>query len=181
MKMRLMFGLVWCVFNLQAQVKQIPLLTLKDQQVYLPFNTPFTVLVFLSPECPLCQNYTLTLNKLREQFYPKVTFIGIVPGNYFTNHTIGNYRQSYGVQFEIYRDPNKELTKRLNATVTPEVVVLNKEGNILYQGRIDNWAFEVGRKRKLITSHDLQDALTALLKHEQVAIKKTRAIGCFIE
>ncbi|MFA6262235.1 MAG: redoxin family protein [Bacteroidia bacterium] len=181
MKLRLMFGLVWCAFNLQAQVRQIPLLTLKDQQVYLPLSTPYIVLVFLSPECPLCQNYTLTLNKLQDQFSPQVTFIGIVPGIYFTNHSIRNFKQAYGVQFEIYRDPDKELTKRLGATVTPEVVVLNKEGRVLYQGRIDNWAYEVSRKRKLITQHDLQDALYALLNNKKVAIKKTKAIGCFIE
>lgn len=181
MRRLLLFGILFGMLNLQAQVKHIQLLTLKDQRAYIPFNTTYTVLIFLSPECPLCQNYTLTLNTLQEQFSPQVSFIGIVPGNYFTNHIIREFKQSYAVRFEILRDPNKALTRRLGATVTPEVVVLNKLGNVLYQGRIDNWAYEVGRKRKQITQHDLRDVLNALLNNQKITIKRTKAIGCFIE
>ena len=81
----------------------------------------------------------------------------------------------------LLRDPENKLVKALGATITPEVFVLNGQYEVMYSGRIDNWAYELAKKRKLITAHDLQDALEAMLAGKKVIVTQTKAVGCFIE
>jgi hypothetical protein len=78
-------------------------------------------------------------------------------------------------------DAKAAFAKQLGATITPEVFVLGKSQETLYSGRIDNWAYELGRKRKVITEHNLLDALNAIDKKQKIKITKTKAVGCYIE
>lgn len=141
-----------------------------------------SVLMFLSPECPLCQSYSLTLTQLEKEFQEKgVRFYGIIPDVSFSNAVVNAYAQQYHMRMPMLRDDNRAVTNLLAAKVTPEVVVVNSNGAVVYQGRIDNWAYELGKKRRVITEHNLKDALTAIVSNQPIAVKKTKAIGCFIE
>jgi hypothetical protein len=51
----------------------------------------------------------------------------------------------------------------------------------LYQGRIDNWAYELAKKRRVITEHNLRDALNSIVHNQPIKITKTKAVGCYIE
>ena len=44
----------------------------------------YKLFIFLSPECPLCQQASAGLNKLFEQYNNKVAFYGIVPGKTYS-------------------------------------------------------------------------------------------------
>ncbi|MCU0423773.1 MAG: redoxin domain-containing protein [Bacteroidia bacterium] len=141
-----------------------------------------TVIYFLSPECPLCQSYSLTINQIYTRFKDnEFNFIGIIPGRNYSVDEIKSYGRKYKLQVELLRDTASLLVNKLQATITPEVFVLNKNGDILYSGRIDNWAYELGRKRTVITEHNLINALQEINAGKQVSIKKTKAVGCFIE
>lgn len=143
---------------------------------------PYTVYIFLSPECPLCQSYSLTLKLLHEKYATKgFTFIGVVPGTDFTNEQITTYKIKYKIPFLILKDETSQLVKKMKATITPEVFLVNAKQQILYQGRIDNWAYELGKKRKVITEHDLLNAIDAMLLQKPIIVSKTKAIGCYIE
>ena len=145
-------------------------------------NKHTTAVVFLSPECPLCQNYTLTLNNMIKKYWNNnVKIIGIFPGTFFSKADFLDFKKKYKVSFPLYTDASNMLTKRLGATVTPEVFLIDSQGKIQYKGRIDNWAYEVSRKRKVITQHDLQNALESLIHHQPILVTQTKAIGCFIE
>lgn len=140
------------------------------------------VYVFVSPECPLCQSYSLTLRNIYDQYYRKgVEMIGIVPGTDFTNAQIAAYIKEYKIPFTILKDEQLKLVQHYGATITPEVVVTDTKGGMLYRGRIDNWAYELGKKRKVITEHNLKDALESILAGKPVKVSQTKAVGCFIE
>jgi hypothetical protein len=68
----------------------------------------------------------------------------------------------------------------MQATITPEVFVMNQKKEIVYSGRIDNWAYELGKKRTVITEHDLANVLENLNKGIVVKPYQTKAVGCFI-
>jgi hypothetical protein len=51
---------------------------------------------------------------------------------------------------------------------------------LVYSGRIDNWAYELGKKRTVITSHDLENVLQNLSAGKEVKPFQTKAVGCFI-
>lgn len=141
-----------------------------------------TVFIMMSPECPLCQSYSLTLNNLNKKYAPQgVTFYGIVPGKLYTATSINAFMQTYAISFPMYFDLDKHFTTQMKATKTPEVFVMDNKSMVRYRGRIDNWAYELGKKRKVITEHELIDALEALVSNQPIRVPKTEPIGCYIE
>lgn len=157
-------------------------ITGKQVSVNTLIHKRLTVVVFVSPDCPLCQSYSLTLRQLYNTYSSQgVNMMGIIPGTDYSDKEIVNFKANYSIPFVLYKDPDYSVTKRFDATITPEVVVLDTHGKIRYQGRIDNWAYELGKKRKVITEHNLKDAIESLLKGEAVKEPRTKAIGCFIE
>ena len=77
-------------------------------------------------------------------------------------------------------DADASLAARVNASITPETVVIDHAGAVRYRGRIDNFYVAFGRSRQVVTVHDLRDVLDAVLAGKTVAAPVTQAIGCFI-
>lgn len=145
-------------------------------------HTPLAVFFFLSPECPLCENYSRTINQLRDRFSSDtVAFYGIFPGTYYSPAEIRAFLSRYRPQVTVLLDPDYAVTHRLGATVTPEAYLLDAAGQVHYQGKIDNWIPKLGQKRVHITEHYLRDALEARLQGQAVAVRRVPAIGCLIE
>ena len=158
--------------NLKGQVSTIPAITKRKP----------TVFIFISPECPLCQSYTLTINQLIKEYTNKgIQFIGIVPGKDFSQQQVISFNRTYQSTLPIWFDKHFKLTQALGATITPEVFFVSNNGKLLYSGRIDNWAYELSKKRKVITQHDLMNALEGYLHHKPITTIKTKAVGCYIE
>ncbi|GAB4424391.1 MAG: hypothetical protein OHK0039_41570 [Bacteroidia bacterium] len=142
----------------------------------------YTVLFFLSPECPLCQNYSRTIAQLRTR-YPgqDLAFYGIFPGTHYDSDEIRAYLDTYSPPVIPLRDPAYHVTRALGAQVTPEAFLLDATGQVLYSGKIDNWIPKLGQKRSVITEYYLQDAIGAALAGRPVPLRHIPAIGCFIE
>lgn len=163
-----------------TQVQKIPL-EKRGKKAFISFShTALSLLVFLSPECPLCKNYSLVLNELQLLFKSKVSIYGVVPGTTYTDQEVGDYVKDYKVTFPVLIDPDKALTSYVQATVTPEVVLVNQAGNIVYRGAIDDWVEELGRKKIRPKQHFLKEAINQYLQNKPVAIKQTTAKGCWI-
>jgi hypothetical protein len=54
---------------------------------------------------------------------------------------------NYKLEIPVWIDLKKELSNYLQATVTPEVVLLNKKGELIYRGAIDDWVEKLGQKK----------------------------------
>lgn len=160
-------------------------LTLDSTRVRLDSILPSqaaVALFFLSPECPLCQNYSVTIAQLQEDYISEdISFFGIVSGEYYSDSEIKGFLIKYKLDLPVILDPHLNLADHFDATITPEVLLVGKSGETLYQGAIDNWAISLGQKRPKITEHYFANALNAYLAEEEISPKKTEAIGCFIE
>lgn len=141
------------------------------------------VLIFLAPECPLCISYAPKLKDFHSSYAQngKIRFVGVFPGKKYSLPEIEKYLAENPLSFPCILDPDKRLTQELKASITPECVVLDKKGKKLYQGRIDNWAYALGKKRRVITAHDLKEVLEKRSKGEALLFRKTEAVGCVIE
>ncbi len=65
--------------------------------------------------------------------------------------------------------------------MTPEVILYNNtKDEIIYQGRIDNKFYKLGRRRNVVTEHDLESAIKSTLNNEAVEKSYAQPIGCFI-
>ncbi len=172
------------LFVCKCTAQNFALKTLEGKTIYIQHFQKYkgTVIYFISPECPLCQGYSQTINQIKKQYESKkFRFIAVVSGKYFNTLQVKNFVQEYLFNIPVYMDNDFNLARKLNATVTPQVFVLNQYQQIKYSGRIDNWAYDVGKKRKIITEHDLLNALYAVDKNKQIIKPKTKAVGCFIE
>ncbi len=150
---------------------------------HLSFAQPgkgLRVYVFLSPECPLCQNYTRTLNQLEQNYAGKLTIYGIVPGKTWKAVDLSNFESKYHLTFPLQIDRDLQLTHRLHATTTPEVVLMTADNIIVYQGAIDNWYKTLGKAQNHPTQNYLQDAIDYTLRHETPPVQKTTPVGCLI-
>jgi hypothetical protein len=85
--------------------------------------------------------------------------------------------------FRILRDIVKDME---NDTITDKkigsyTIHIRKHANDIYSGRIDDWAYALGKKRKQITDLSLVNALEDILNEKIIKNPKTIAIGCYIE
>lgn len=141
-----------------------------------------TVYVFLSENCPISQFYTLTLKELHREFSGEdLEFTGVFPNATSTPETVAEFKTRYELPFKLQPDPEQKLTKLLKATITPEVIVKNEAtGAIVYQGRIDDSYYRVGKRRAVAKEPDLKNALQELKNHQTVSKPATAAVGCYI-
>lgn len=140
-----------------------------------------TVFVFLDGNCPICQRYASILNQIHQDYQAQdILVVGVFPepnGPQFSGHS---YQDEYGIDFPLLADPDLRLTNRLNATITPEVVVVDGRGEIRYRGAISNWFLGPGEKRAIVTEHYLQDALDRLIAGAELDVTRTKPVGCYI-
>ena len=140
------------------------------------------VMLFLTPECPLCQNYTVAMRKLEKDYSVKdIPFIGVISGNFYTKEEVRSYKLKYDLEMDILFDPEFKLSKFYGATTTPEAVFIDNVGKLKYMGAIDNWAISLGKKRLNTTEHYLSDALDNFLSGNKIDPERTKPVGCFIE
>jgi hypothetical protein len=76
------------------------------------------------------------------------------------------------------RDPHGELIRRAHATVAPEAAVFDAQGRLRYHGRIDDRWIDAGQSRAFPRTHDLEQAIAAVLAGRTVAPSRTQAVGC---
>lgn len=167
----------------KPEVHEIILTDLDDSAISInPSENALTVIYFLSPECPLCINYTLAMRNLDEEFgSDSVAFYGVHAKEWFDTEEVKRFALKYNVGFEMVLDDGNKLANALGATVTPEVFVLNSNSEILYSGKIDNWVNELGKKKLEVSEHYLKNALLAWRDGKTIRPKRTEPKGCLIE
>jgi len=124
-----------------------------------------------------------TIKELAQQYQShSVSVVGYFPAG-LTKKESKAFRKEYQVpeMIQFVDDKKHVMTDKYGATITPEVVLLDKKQQVIYQGAIDNWFFELGRYRLEITEHYLKEAIEASLQGQSPFLKKTEAIGCFIQ
>jgi peroxiredoxin len=189
----LLIVLISCCLHLQAQtndsvfsaatLSSVKLVNTDNNQPGYFLKTTSekpSIFIFLSPECPLCKNYSSTLNTLYQQFKDNIAFYGIIPGDAYSSKEIKAFSSNYKISFPLLIDSNKILSNYLQASITPQVILLNQKQHLLYKGAIDNWAVSLGKQRVKPTRFYLKDAIEESLQNELITIKRTQAVGCKI-
>jgi len=145
-------------------------------------NDEIEVYIFMHENCKICQFYTLKLKELHEEFASdKIVFKGIFPAKDAKDENLLAFKTAYEMPFEMVNDKEQIITKRLKATITPEVVVLNKsKDQIIYRGRIDDSYYKIGRRRNVNRTNELFDVLTAIKSNKEIKTENQPAIGCYI-
>src|SRR5262245_3123011 len=140
-----------------------------------------TVVVFISFECPVSNSYATQLNELAKDSAAKgVTVVLVCPADESPEAVTKAAAASFKPTMPVLIDSKKEFATALKAAATPEVFLLDAEGVVRYRGRIDDaWSARL-KRNPVVSSHDLQDALAAVLAGKPVATAVTKPVGCEI-
>ncbi|MFT4535237.1 MAG: peroxiredoxin [Saprospiraceae bacterium] len=140
-----------------------------------------TLYLFLLDDCPICLNYTTLLNDLYTEYGSRISFLGYFPNFSSKPKKIDFFKKTYGIEFPLQTDYHKAQAKKWNAVVTPEVILYNNTTKkIIYQGRIDNKFVRLGKRRNIVTEHELINAIEQTLDSKEVLTPYAEPIGCFI-
>src|SRR5262249_52016570 len=138
------------------------------------------VVLFVGTECPVNNAYAPRLRELHQQYSPRgVEFVAINPNRQDTPEKIAAHARKHGLPFPVLKDADQAVVRQLGARRTPEAFVLDAQGMLRYQGRIDD-QFGVGYNRPKPTRNDLAEALEEVLAGKPVSQPSTRVAGCLI-
>jgi hypothetical protein len=144
-------------------------------------DTPATVFLFISSDCPISNRYAPEYRRLYEAFEARgVRFWLVYPNPADSPEIVRGHLHAFAYPMRALRDPEHLLVKRAKVTVTPEAAVFDKHGQLTYRGRIDDRYASIGLERPAATQHDLYDALKNTIAGDLVIRPITQAVGCFI-
>jgi mono/diheme cytochrome c family protein len=139
------------------------------------------VVVFLGTECPLSNAYLPVLADLHHRYAERgAAFVGVNSNRQDTPDRVADHARQHAVPFAVVKDVGNRLADRLDARRTPEAIVLDSTGRVLYRGRIDD-QFGIGYARPGKPSRsDLAAALDEILAAKPVSVAQTPVAGCLI-
>ena len=139
-----------------------------------------TVLVFLDVECPIANAMAPELERLRRTYEPEgFAFRHVYPDGTRDRAAIDAHAAAYALGAMVVRDPDHRLVDRCGATIAPEAAIV-VDGELVYRGRVDDRAPELGARRPAPRSRDLDRALAALLNGRRPDPDRTEAVGCHL-
>ena len=139
------------------------------------------LLFFVTTDCPVANSYVPEMNRIRDAYSPRgIAVYAVQAETSIADAAVLKSAQEYHYGFPLLLDPQQELVKLANATVTPQAAVLAPDGRVLYLGRIDNRVEDFGKQRPQATRSDLREALDAVLDGRPVPHPTTKSIGCAI-
>ena len=144
-------------------------------------KSKLNVYVFVAEECPISINMTPALNQISARFINEANFNLVFPLENSTIASSEKFKNKYHLDnFKVILDKKQKLTKLLHAEVTPEAIITNENGKILYKGRINDSYLDVGKRRHIYSNNDLLDALKLLEGGNDVPKPWKNAVGCLI-
>ena len=140
------------------------------------------VYFFLATTCPISQQYTAYINQFTQQAAAQHIEVTLVfPAKYNNKKDVEAFIHEYHLSAPVLLDKRYALSKKLKASVTPEVYLLNEKDQVLYHGAIDNWYYALGKNRLEISEHYLDDAVAQALNQQPIIRPFVKPVGCFIE
>jgi hypothetical protein len=139
-----------------------------------------SVLIFYGHDCPISNSYAPEINRISAS-HTNFAFYVVQVDPDLTLAAARAHAREYDLRMPVLLDSQHRLVQLLKPTVTPEVVVLGRDGGTLYRGRIDDRNAGLEKHRSAATQHDLVAALNSIAAGKPVKQKETKAIGCFIE
>jgi hypothetical protein len=140
------------------------------------------VLLFVSSDCPISNGYAPEIQRICGEYRSSGVSCSLVYEDAsISAEAVRSHRESFGYRdMPAVIDSTHAIASAMKASITPQAVLVAAGGAVKYRGRIDNRYERIGRPRRIVTAHDLRDALDAVLAQRPVTRPVSEAIGCFI-
>jgi hypothetical protein len=147
-----------------------------------------SVVIFVATDCPVSNAYAPVIQGLCREYASRGVGCSLMYEDVETAPSARVLDTQVRAHLDAYKyagmpaaiDRDRSASAAAKATITPTAVIVDRAGEIRYRGRIDNLYAALGKTRQVVTSHDLREALDAVLAGRVVPRPETEAIGCFI-
>ena len=146
-------------------------------------DAPILVVFFSCNHCPYVVGSEDRMNLLYEDYEPRGVALIAINSNETENHPTDSFdhmverAREKGFRFPYVRDESQEMALAYGALRTPHYFVLDRDRKLRYTGRMDDNPRQSGQE----TTHELRDALDALLEGEDPPTPVTNPIGCNVK
>ncbi|MFO1001739.1 MAG: redoxin family protein [Planctomycetaceae bacterium] len=138
------------------------------------------VIVFTTTQCPLVRQTLPRLVELERELHDRdIQFLAVNVGAGDTIRQMAAQAIDLNIPFPFVKDTDFSVTRTLGVKRTPEIVVLSRDLELRYRGRLDD-QFRIGGAKPVPTRRDLFEALNEVLKGQQVSVAETLVDGCLI-
>ena len=141
------------------------------------------VVFFTCNHCPYVTGSEGRISKLHDTYHPKgVDWVG-VNSNEKANHPTDDFEhmklrvKEAGIKYPYLRDESQEVARAYGALRTPHFYVFDRGRKLRYTGRLDDNPLQDGKQ----TTHELADALAALMEGGDPPVRMTNPIGCNVK
>jgi peroxiredoxin len=141
------------------------------------------IVVFSCNHCPYVVGAEDRMNALHADYRPKGVAMVAINSNETENHPTDTFEhmvqraKDKGFRFPYVRDESQDVARAYGALRTPHFFVFDAERRLRYTGRMDDNPRQPGKE----TTHELRDALDALLEGRQPPAPVTNPIGCNVK
>jgi peroxiredoxin len=154
------------IFLRDGAGRSVPLSTITAQH-------RFTVVVFYSSSCPCFAAHVQRLGSLSAELGKRdVAFVGVDSERHAASEPSPPAEAAPGVP--LLRDEGGTLARRLCARFATESFVIDRAGEVRYQGGVDDDRKELKPNAKMY----LRDALLGLLRSDMPRHQTAKALGC---
>lgn len=151
--------------------------------------SPVLVVIFTCNHCPIAQMYERRIAQLNADYKNRgVSVVAIEPNDpkaitidELDSSDMSDSLEEMKVRAEykhltypyLYDGETQSVTDAYGPQATPHAFVFDGDRRLRYEGRVDNsYRFEQ------VTTHEVRDAIDALLAHKDPAVKHTGVFGC---
>src|SRR5580698_1977679 len=147
------------------------------------------VVVFTCNHCPIAQMYERRIAQLAADYADRaVSVVAIEPNDpqaitidELDSSDISDSLEEMKIRAEykhltypyLYDGETQSVTDAYGPQATPHAFVFDRDRRLRYEGRMDN-SYRV----ELVKTHEVRDAIDALLAHREVTVKHTGVFGC---
>ncbi len=151
--------------------------------------SPILVVIFTCNHCPIAQMYERRIAQLASDYKDRgVSVVAIEPNDpkaitidELDSSDISDSLAEMKIRAEykhltypyLYDGESQSVTDAYGPQATPHAFVFDRGRRLRYEGRVDN-----SYRSELVTTHEVRDAIDALLAHREVAVKHTGVFGC---
>lgn len=139
------------------------------------------VLEWINPECPFVIRHhetTTTMADLAGAYADKgVVWLGINTTSHYDHAKNKAWAERLELPYPVLNDSDGTVGRKYGVTRTPELVIIDKAGNIAYHGAID----DDPRGNKPDATNYVKNALDEVLAGKAVSVPKTEPYGCTIK
>ena len=151
--------------------------------------SPILVVIFICNHCPIAQMYETRIAQLAADYKDRgVSVVAIEPNDpkaitidELDSSDISDSLEEMKIRAEykhltypyLYDGETQSVTEAYGPQATPHAFVFDSARKLRYEGRVDN-----SYRAELVKTHEVRDAIDALLANREVDVKHTGVFGC---